>query len=235
MGRMAPPPTFTPGDPAPWFKARTEGNPGYDFSTVAGRTIVLFLFGASSEPTARAALDGFLARRAAFDDDRMAFFGVTVDPLDERERRVANGIPGVRFFFDDDRAVSGLFGACDEGEDGRLVYRPFTLVLDDRLRVLAQVPLAKGEDHAARVMAIAEAQPAPEASRPARGQAPVLLVPRIFERAFCAELIAYYEAHGGEDSGSCARRAARPSRSPTTASSGARIAPSTTSACAEAR
>ncbi|MEX2649854.1 MAG: 2OG-Fe(II) oxygenase [Alphaproteobacteria bacterium] len=203
MATMAPP-QLTPGDPAPWFKARTAGNPSYDFSSVAGRTIVLCLFGSAGQPEARAALDGFLTRGELFDDDRLVFFGVSVDANDERLARVANSIPGVRFFWDFERAISRLYGACGDGPEGggaQLAYHPFTAVLDDTMRVLALFPLRPGEDHAARVLGFVAGLPAPGAEEPARRHAPVLVVPRVFEPEFCRELIAYYESHGGEDSG----------------------------------
>ncbi|WP_335025991.1 hypothetical protein [Nostoc sp.] len=36
---------------------------------------------------------------------------------------------------------------------------------------------------------------------PAAVQAPVLVVPRVFEPKLCRALIQFYELHGGEDSG----------------------------------
>jgi predicted 2-oxoglutarate/Fe(II)-dependent dioxygenase YbiX len=38
-------------------------------------------------------------------------------------------------------------------------------------------------------------------SGPAQSQAPVIIMPRVFEPEFCRELIAFYETTGGEDSG----------------------------------
>src|SRR5215207_1258419 len=86
------------GDPAPWFQQRSTNNPQYAFDTAAGRYIVLCFFASAADPVSRAALDVVMARRASFDDQRACFFGVSLDSGDEREQRVQESLPGVRFF-----------------------------------------------------------------------------------------------------------------------------------------
>jgi peroxiredoxin len=186
---------LTPGDPAPWFKAPTVHNPNYDFSSVAGRIIVLCLFGSAARPEIRPALEGFAAARHLFDDEQAAFFGVSADPADEAMPCAQDSVPGFRVFRDYDRRVSRLYGACDEGE----LYHPHTLVLDERLRVLATVPFLPDQDHAAQVLGLVERlRRAPAAVPP---HAPVLIVPWVFEAAFCRRLIDYYGSHESEESG----------------------------------
>src|SRR5262245_39815755 len=99
------------GDPAPWFHQRSPGNPNYAFDTAAGRYIVLCFFGSAADPCGRAALDAVFANRGHFDDARACFFGVSLDPADEREGRVRDSMPGLRFFWDFDGTVSRLYGA----------------------------------------------------------------------------------------------------------------------------
>ncbi len=190
-----------PGDPAPWFTAATTAAPEYEFSSVGGRIIVLSLFGSAAREEVRAALARFAAS-PLFDDDRAAFFGVTIDPADAARRCCAERVPGLRFFLDLDRAVSRAYGACEgaPADAGSVTYYPHTLVLDASLRVLATVPMGTA-DHAERVLDIVARIPPPAPAEPARPQAPVLVVPGVLEPEFCRDLIAYYEAHGGEDSG----------------------------------
>lgn len=76
------------------FTQRSRSNPRYAFDTAAGRYIVLCFFGSAANPIAREAIDAVLANRGFFDDDRACFFGVTVDPRDETERRVQDSMPG---------------------------------------------------------------------------------------------------------------------------------------------
>ncbi|MGH6720015.1 MAG: 2OG-Fe(II) oxygenase, partial [Alphaproteobacteria bacterium] len=65
------------------------------------------------------------------------------------------------------------------------------------------------EDHAGRVLEFVQRMPPPAPAEPARPHAPVLVVPRVFEPAFCRHLIAYYEAHDSADSGFMRERDAK--------------------------
>src|SRR5262245_59158864 len=84
------------GDPAPWFQCASTGNPRYDFSSVAGRWVLLAFLGAASSPAAKAARLKVLENRARFDDNHIAFFGVCTDPKDREKQRVKEVLPGLR-------------------------------------------------------------------------------------------------------------------------------------------
>jgi peroxiredoxin/predicted 2-oxoglutarate/Fe(II)-dependent dioxygenase YbiX len=188
---------LTPGESAPWFTARCTSNPQFHFDTVAGRYVVLCFFRSAADPASRRVLDGFLRLRGRFDDENACFFGVTTDPEDEAAGRVRELLPGIRFFWDGDLEVSRAFGASPwpSGE-----YRPHTLVLDERLRVAACLTFdASPRTHADRVVALLDRLP--PLGTPAAAQAPVLVVPRVFEPELCRLLIAYYDELGGEESG----------------------------------
>jgi peroxiredoxin len=181
------------GEAVPWFRAATlGGNSSYVFDSAAGRPILMLFFGSASQAQAQAALAVVQEKRAFFDDERAAFFGVTIDPADESEKRIARQLPGIRFFLDYDRAVSQLYGAADEGP--ATAYRAHWLVLDRTLRVRARFPLGDG---AAAFEAMARLVAAP----PVPDWAPVVAVPDILELDLCRRLIDLYEANGGEESG----------------------------------
>ena len=185
-------PFLRPGEPAPWFRAAAiGGSAGYTFHTVAGRHVLMLFLGSAAGPEAAAALALVAKHRALFDDAKAVFFGITCDPADAEEARVAQSLPGIRFFLDEAGEVSRLFGAAGgEGEP----YRPFWLVLDPTLRSLALLPLARGEEAIAALAAAAV--------RPRDDEwAPVLLVPNVLDRPLCRRLIDLYEAQGGEPSG----------------------------------
>jgi predicted 2-oxoglutarate/Fe(II)-dependent dioxygenase YbiX len=75
------------------------------------------------------------------------------------------------------------------------------VVLDPMLRVLKVFPFtADGADRAA-MLAYVEALPPPERHTGAEIQAPVLMLPNIFEPELCRRLVALYEEHGGVESG----------------------------------
>jgi peroxiredoxin len=183
-----------PGEPAPWFHAQAlSGNPRYAFDSVAGRHIVLLMAGSAGTEQVAAALRQVDAHRDLFDDARACFFGVTVDRSDAEQGRIAQRIPGIRWFLDFDLAVSNKFGAVEQmGEQP--VYRPHWLLLDPMLRVIRRADLSEGGE----VMAMLRELVITEAAMPT---APVLVVPRVLEPEMCRHLIGLYDQHGGKDSG----------------------------------
>jgi predicted 2-oxoglutarate/Fe(II)-dependent dioxygenase YbiX/peroxiredoxin len=181
------------GEPAPWFHARAlSGRDRFAFDTAAGRWIVLLLAGSAGRPAQRKALAEVAKRRNLFDDERAAFFGVTVDPSDETSGRIAQHRPGIRWFLDYDRAISTLYGAAGSDPDA---YAAHWLLLDPMLRVHDLAPLGEEQrlfDEFERRLA------APAAS----AGAPVLVVPRVLPPDLCRILIERYEANGGKPTGS---------------------------------
>src|SRR5687768_6958090 len=108
------------GEPAPWFHAQAlDGRPRYAFDTVAGLWTLMLFVGRASGPAAQAALDLVDKNRDLFDDAHACFFGVTIDPADAAEGRIAQRLPGMRWFLDYDRAVSAAYGAlaAERGDD----------------------------------------------------------------------------------------------------------------------
>jgi predicted 2-oxoglutarate/Fe(II)-dependent dioxygenase YbiX/peroxiredoxin len=189
--------TLLPGDPAPWFKQRSFGNPKFAFDTVAGRYVVLCFFDSAADGHAQAAIAA-ASRAPCFDDQKACFFGVTRDPADEAEGRIADRVPGIRHFLDFDGRVSRLYGAlAHEGDAARNLW----VVLDPTLRVLGVAAFSPDRSDIAAVLAAVERLPPPERHAGIEVQAPVLLLPNVLEPALCARLVALYEASGGEESG----------------------------------
>lgn len=184
------------GDAAPWFTARSSGNPRYVFDTAAGRYVILLFFGSSSNPAAATALRMVADNRRLFDDLKASFFGVSTDPADEAQARLTQQPPGIRFFCDFDLAVSRAYGALGASGDAD-AYQPFWLVLDPQLRVMKRFLLAESEAALRFVMAL----PPVDGHAGVALNAPVLVLPRLFEPEFCRHLVALYDAHGGLDSG----------------------------------
>ena len=179
------------GEPAPLFVARTDEVEAYNIGVVAGRFVLLMVFGSLAVEACAAAHAQVLARRDLFDDHRALFFGVSVDPADHRLRGVRNRAPGLRYFQDYDFAVSRMYGLL-QGEQ----LRPAVFLLDPMLRVMAAEPIeAVGEVLDRLEAALSEhAQAEP-------GFAPVLTAPRVLEPELCERLIAHYQAIGGQPSG----------------------------------
>jgi peroxiredoxin len=196
-------PRFAPGDPVPWFVARSSSNPEYHFGSVAGRYILLLFLGSAGESVSATVYRNLLARRELFDDERISLFVTSLDPQDAALARLQEMLPGVRVFWDFDMAVSQQFGVArpSEAGSGHVEFVASAVLLDPSLRVVQWFLRRNAEpDFSADVIRALEALPWPQ-SGPAVLQAPVLILPRLFEPDFCRQLIAYYERHGGSDSG----------------------------------
>jgi predicted 2-oxoglutarate/Fe(II)-dependent dioxygenase YbiX/peroxiredoxin len=189
-----------PGDPAPIFQQKCTANPRYQFDVAAGRTLVLCFIGSSRNPHGQAAIAAGQARRDVFDDDHASFFGVTNDPADEAQSRLASSLPGFRHFFDDDFTISRLYGAwpADAGEIG---FVGKWVVISPTLRVVAVIPFRPDGSDIAEAIACAANQPPPGRIAGMDVQAPVIVLERVFDPDFCRHLIGEYNTHGGELSG----------------------------------
>jgi len=180
-----------PGEPLPWFRAKAiGGSDDYVFDTAAGRYMLLLFLGRASDPAAAEALRCVERHRALFDDRLACFFGITSDPEDAESGRVAQQLPGIRFFLDPTDGLAGLFGADTKAGAERRHW----LLVDPMLRAVGIFPLDSGE---AAVAALGKAI----AHMPMADWAPVLMAANIFEPALCERLIAYYRETGGEPSG----------------------------------
>ena len=129
---------------------------------------------------------------------KACFFGVSHDPKDEADKRVANVYPGYRFFWDFDGAVSRLYGAAaleSEHDVESYPLRRMWIVLDPSLRILKVIPFADDQSDIEAMLAYVAGLPGFELP------APVILLPNVFEPEFCKRLIDIYDAHGGEVSG----------------------------------
>ncbi|HEY1630005.1 MAG TPA: 2OG-Fe(II) oxygenase [Rhizomicrobium sp.] len=196
--------SLTAGDPAPWFYQRSSGNPRYAFDTAAGRYIVLCFYMTVADEQTRMALKAVAANRPLFDDAHIAFFGVSLDPRDEKEGRVKESMPGIRFLWDFDGQVSRLYGALPSDakpNEANVPARRFWAVLDPTLRVLRVVPFEKGGTEIDGLFAYLKTLPPPELYAGVTLQAPVIYLDNIFEPEFCKKLIGLYDTHGGVESG----------------------------------
>lgn len=190
-----------PGEPAPWFVCRSLANPNYHFGSVAGRHVLLLFAGSLAIPASAQLLQLLLARQALFDDQRCSLFVVTVDESDVSAGRVQDHVPGLRVLCDFDAKVSTQFGVAEMRPPSGLTVRPSMVLLDPSLRVMQWFFGGQaGHDAATQALDLIAGLPHPLTGR-AQLQAPVIIVPQVFEPEFCRELIAYYDRVGGHDSG----------------------------------
>lgn len=192
---------FLVGDPVPWFQCKSTSNPTFNFNTVSGRYVVLCFFGSAATASSFKALY-FICQemRYKFNDNDLCFFGVSVDPDDQELKRVQDIIPGIRFFWDFNLQVSNQYGVL-ESQDNNIFYRPITLILDPSLRVIANISLDDPDVHNRAIADIINRLPSVDDYAQVPLSAPILIVPRVFDREFCRQLINLYNENGGNQSG----------------------------------
>ena len=120
---------------------------------------------------------------------------------DETEGRVADAIPGIRYFFDFDLTISRLYGAVPaDAEVGKGVHlRRFFVVLDPTLgSVRSCRSRTAAPPNSSRMLA---ALPPPDRFAGIVLQAPVLFVPNVFEAGLCPNARRSTRSDGGEESG----------------------------------
>jgi peroxiredoxin/predicted 2-oxoglutarate/Fe(II)-dependent dioxygenase YbiX len=190
-----------PGDPAPWFIARSNARAKFHFDTIAGRYVVLCFFGSAADAGTAAMLASIYRQRQLFDDEHASFFGVSLDPGDEQQRRVQAMVPGFRIFWDFDAKIAELYGLVRSRPEADTVrLRRVTVVLDPNLRVIRVLPIDDVASHAGTLTTFIAGLPR-LGSEAGTSSAPVLIVPRVFEPEFCRQLIDYHERGDAIDSG----------------------------------
>ncbi|MEZ0232641.1 MAG: redoxin domain-containing protein [Methylophilaceae bacterium] len=185
------------GEPAPWFKCRGQTNNQFGFDTIAGRYVVLSFFESAASNSGIEFIKKLKTLNTLFDDTNLCFFGVSTNPDDEKLKRVQDRVPGIRYFWDFDHAVSKLYGVIQDDAS----YQHLTYVLDPMLRIVAIFPDVSEPNSFQQLRDFLHALPKIAPAFISQPQAPVLTIPYIFEPELCKALIDYYARQGGEDSG----------------------------------
>jgi predicted 2-oxoglutarate/Fe(II)-dependent dioxygenase YbiX/peroxiredoxin len=188
-----------PGDPAPTFRAPSNINPSFDFGSAAGRYIVLSFLGPLDQATAKTRFDAFLGEAGLFTNPDRYFFGVALGKPTDADPAFTQRRPGMDTFWDDG-TLARLYGALPKGQgyDG---FQPVSFLIGLDMRVLGVVRTPDAVEHAFAMLDVLKRLPRIGPHRSGTPQAPVLILPSVFEPALCRGLIESYEAAGGEESG----------------------------------
>ncbi len=177
------------GDFAPWWN---QGRHKFAFDAVGGRYIVLDFCQTAGDSLGQEALRALEGRRHFVEQGKAAFFCISCDPRDQAELALDQKFPSVRFLWDFDATVSRAYGIGR----GRL-----WIVLDPMLRVVEVIPFRADESDRKELFDVLDRLPPPSAFLGFEIQAPILILPHIFEPEFCRHLIDVFERHGGRESG----------------------------------
>ncbi|HVY83589.1 MAG TPA: 2OG-Fe(II) oxygenase [Caulobacterales bacterium] len=171
------------GEPISYLHLKSNRNPRFAISSMGGRFILFCVVTDLDRPEARAALEA--VNQSGIEEGARVLSVLCADPRGDADPQIQE-IAANRPVFYDARAAVDAWGLNDGW-----------VLLDPSLRALGFWPL----DQAVSALRTLERTPPPDAHAGVPLHAPVLIVPRIFEPAFCKELIAAYERAGGKPSG----------------------------------
>ncbi len=180
------------GDPVPWFSAPTLTGGAFHLQVAAGPWIVLCFLGSPDHPRVKQELTELLRESQLFDEDRIVVHGVLTSPPQDSIALLKATSPGISFLADYDGALTRAYGAFEMSR---------TVVLDPMLRAVANIAWDHPEGHINVLCNLLRSLPCVDDSAGVPMNAPVLIVPRVFDFPFCDLLIKLYERMGGEDSG----------------------------------
>jgi predicted 2-oxoglutarate/Fe(II)-dependent dioxygenase YbiX/peroxiredoxin len=180
----------TLGDPVPRFTAQSVAGLPFDLTVAAGRWIVLCFVGSLSDPRTRQIVTTLLEQSHLFEEDRLVVYGILTKPPADAAFLAGGG--AVDFLADYDGAISRAYGAIEARR---------TVVLDPMLRAIANIPWDYPAGHDQALHALLKSLPAVDDAAGVPMTAPVLIVPRVLDRALCDFMIKLYENVGGQESG----------------------------------
>jgi predicted 2-oxoglutarate/Fe(II)-dependent dioxygenase YbiX/peroxiredoxin len=190
------------GEPAPWFSAMIGSNSAdtLTFDELAGRYIVLFFFGTVARPGLDEVLRALDHRGDLFGDDHALLVGVSNDPSDFSQGRLKQHDAARRYLLDPAGNATRRYVTPDPAA-GPLpaAVPPTAFLISPSLQILEIIPMMEPAAFVGNIASrLGELLESPAGTQ----NAPVLVVPRIFDRSFCSQLVELYDAAGGRTIGS---------------------------------
>jgi predicted 2-oxoglutarate/Fe(II)-dependent dioxygenase YbiX/peroxiredoxin len=189
------------GEPAPWFSAPKSISPrdSVAFDELAGRYIVLFFFGSAARSDAAEALTLLGVRNDLFDGSRALLVGISSNQNAFNQRRLAQGHAGQLFLWDCDGAIAKRYNAIgSNAAEVSAGIRPIAFIVSPSLQIISIVQPTEPTTFAGLIVSVLTKL---LISPPTTQNAPVLVVPQVFDGAFCQRLIELYDAAGGREIG----------------------------------
>ena len=187
------------GDPAPHFSQRGLSSQ-FNLSNLGGGFVVLGFFLSSTVGVGKVVLDIIARHSRIFDGDKIRFIAVSYDAKDETRLK---DTPGFQLVLDSDSKVARRYGVVPAKVPPgatNIRFRPRLIVLDPRLRLVANIELHPDGSDAERIIPEIESLPGLAAAEPVLTP-PVLIVPRVFPPEFCRQLIESFESQDRPETG----------------------------------
>jgi predicted 2-oxoglutarate/Fe(II)-dependent dioxygenase YbiX len=207
---LAAEPALIAGDPAPIFIAETaEGRP-FNLATAAGRYLLVSFIDSTQSPAGMALVAGLREGAAHRQRPDISLLVVSGDRADlalqggSTPHSTPHATPGLDFVWDKDGAALALYRpALPPPIAAAYAQSPFPIsfIFNPNLRIMAFFVAPHGPMQAMQIGEYLKNLPAFPPLRPAPQQAPVLIVPYVFEPALCQRLIAGHQQGESIDSG----------------------------------
>jgi len=196
-------PALERGDFLPTFTTASSVGPRFDYETLGGIDHLLVFLGSARAPLGSRLVDTLVEMQPLLKRHDLYCFVVAGDPRDREDDRLRALIDRYVVLWDPDLAVHRAVGLTgpEPADGGRPSTALAAMLVRRNLRVEAGEPVAPVETFVERIERAIAARPPQSAPVTMGFQAPVLVVPEVFDRTFCRTLIDYYEARGGTPSG----------------------------------
>lgn len=102
------------GDPAPAFRARTNGGREISLAELKGRNVILYFYPKDDTPGCTKEACGFRDRFAAIKKKGAVVLGVSTDPVRSHDRFVEKFQLPFPLIADEDRSIVGAYGVWGE-------------------------------------------------------------------------------------------------------------------------
>ncbi|MDF1794125.1 MAG: 2OG-Fe(II) oxygenase [Thalassobaculaceae bacterium] len=191
------------GDFLPMFSTPSSKTPNFDYGSLGSYDHLLVFLGSARPALGSQLVDTLVAMEGMLKRHNIFCFIVAGDPRDREDDRLQPLIDRYVVFWDADRSIHRRFGMVGpEPAGGGIAPTALAALMVRRnLRVEAIEAFAPVDSFTGRIeRAITSLAPMP-APTEIGFQAPVLMIPDVFDRDLCRRLIALYETDGGVPSG----------------------------------
>jgi hypothetical protein len=181
------------GEPAPWFLAAKDTGEMVHFDELGGRHLVLFFFDHAAPPVVEAL--AAIERCPLFDGDRALCVAVGNRREDFSEGVLPQSRAGHLYLLDGQGNGTRRFGLTSP-------VQPVAFILSPALQVSDVVALNDPSVFAAHIRSTLTSS---LTNNDGESNAPVLIVPQVFDRPLCERLINLYDEAGGREIGAIER------------------------------
>jgi 2OG-Fe(II) oxygenase superfamily len=181
------------GEPAPWFLAARDAGEMVHFDELGGRYLVLFFFGRAVPPVVEVLVE--IERCPLFDGDRALCVAVGNRRKDFSKGALPQSRAGHLYLLDGQGHGARRYGL-------NLPVQPVAFILSPALQVIDVVALNDPSVFAAHIRSTLTSL---LTNNDWERNAPVLIVPQVFDRPLCERLINLYDEAGGREIGAIER------------------------------